>query len=126
MKQRELTSRAIILAGGEWRKTEIWMAILYAWIKLFYATRTTIFQVRVTCCHCSVNVIADSRCQFDRILKVVDICSWELCCDVAVGAPKDRVDKVFLLEEHTPVVRAFPSVVEWEDAGVLPASKVRP
>ena len=81
---------------------------------------------RATCIYCCCKVVADSFCRFQGCLKVVDICSRELCCDVAGGAAEDRVDKVFLLEEHTPVVWAFPSVVERKDARVFLGKKVSP
>ena len=121
MKPRELTSRAIILAGGERRNFEVVRACC-TWIK----QSLTIWAVSViaTCRICKADVKAVALGQFQRILKVVDFRSGELCSDVAGGAPEDRVDKVFLLEEHTPVVRAFPSVVEREDARVLLGSKV--
>ena len=50
---------------------------------------------------------------------MIDISSWELCSDVAGRTAEDWVDEVFLLKEHALVVRALPSVVEWEDALVL-------
>ena len=88
---------------------------------------TMIAQVDVsalTCCHCSCKVKAYSFRQFQGLLKVVDLCSWELCRNIAGGTSEDRVDKVFFLKEHTPVVRAFPSVVKREDAWEFLGPKV--
>ena len=56
------------------------------------------------------------RWRFLDLLKVVDLCSGELSSYVEYGAAEDREDKVILIEEHTPVVGAFPSVVKREDA----------
>ena len=125
-KQWCLTPRAIILAGGKRRNKEV-TSTRSTWIEFSLTIWPAGFiYCEITRCNCKVNVKAVTLCQFQGFLKVVDVCSWELGCDVSHRAAEDRIHKAFLLEEHTPVVRAFPSVVEWEDAGVLPASKVRP
>ena len=102
-------------------KFEEVFAIGYTWIKLFDTARA--IARRTTCCECGSIVIADSFCCFQARLKVVDICSRELCGYVAGGAAEDRIDKVVFLEEHASVVWAFPSVVKRENAWVLVAQK---
>ena len=125
-QQWSLTPRAIVLTGGKRRNKEVTSTRL-TWIEFSLTIWPAGFiYCEITRFNCKVDVKAVTLCQFQGFLKVVDVCSWELCSDVACWAAEDRIHKAFLLEEHTPVVRAFPSVVEWEDAGVLPASKVRP
>ena len=118
-----VTSWAIILACGERRDTEEGVT-RFTRIKEPLTTRPSIFQQRVTRFQGKGKVKAVPLCQSQGVFEVVDICSLVLCRYVAGGTPENRVDKVFLLEEHTPVVWAFPSVVEREDARMLFARKV--
>ena len=50
---------------------------------------------------------------------MVDVRTWELCCDVPDRTSEDRIHKVLLLEKDALIVGASSSVVEGEDAGIF-------
>ena len=89
-----LTSRAVILAGGEGRKSEVIRTVVIVWIKKSLAAWSSVREGCVTCGNCKLYVIAVSCGQFYSIIKVVDPCVLLLCGDVPRWTSIDRDNKI--------------------------------
>ena len=88
-----LTSRAVILAGGEGRKSVVGRTAAIR-NKKELAAWSSVREGEVTCVKCKLEVIAVSCGQFNSILKVVDPCVLILCGDVIRRTSKDRNNEI--------------------------------
>ena len=89
-----LTSRAVILAGGEGRKSEEIKTGVVVRIKKLLAAWSSVREGEVTCGNCKLQVKAVSSAKFNSIFKVVDVGPRVLCGDVSRRTSKDRNNKI--------------------------------